>query len=182
MSILNELQVGLVSLLQTFQQQLVLGPLQLQLPHLGDGKRDSMEGGEAGPLGPLGKPSSPHSDTLPLQPAPSQLPRCPSPGPPSLPAGPDSAEAQPGARQCHFEAASEQPAAASGILCPVVGSAPGTLGARTVRGGGDGPGWVGDRAAAELSYLWPSARWTSSALHLIWGLDGDKDMTPRGQG
>lgn len=59
MSILNELQVGLVSLLQTFQQQLVLGPLQLQLPHLGDGKRDSMEGGEAGPLGPLGKPFSP---------------------------------------------------------------------------------------------------------------------------
>lgn len=122
------------------------------------------------------------SDTLPLQPAPSQLPRCPSPGPPSLPAGPDSAEAQPGAQQCHFETASEQPAAASGILCPVVGSAPGSLGAGTVRGGGDGPGWVGDRAAAELSYLWPSARWTSSALHLIWGLDRDKDMTPRGQG
>ena len=34
MSILDELQVGLVSLLQTLQQQLVLGPLQLQLPHL----------------------------------------------------------------------------------------------------------------------------------------------------
>lgn len=71
MSILNELQVSLVPLLQTLQQQPVLGPLQFQLPHLGDGKRDSMEAGEAGPLGHLGKPSSPHSDTFPLQPAPT---------------------------------------------------------------------------------------------------------------
>lgn len=36
--IFNELQVGLVPLLQTLQQHAVLGPLQLQLPHLGMGK------------------------------------------------------------------------------------------------------------------------------------------------
>lgn len=35
MCIFNELQVGLVPLLQTLQQHPVLGPLQLQLPHLG---------------------------------------------------------------------------------------------------------------------------------------------------
>lgn len=45
MSVLNELQVGLVPLLQTLQQQLVLGPLQLQLPHLEDGEGDSVEDG-----------------------------------------------------------------------------------------------------------------------------------------
>lgn len=37
--IFNELQVGLVPLLQTLQQHAVLGPLQLQLPHLGTVKR-----------------------------------------------------------------------------------------------------------------------------------------------
>ena len=42
MSTLDELQVCLVPLLQTLQQQLVLGPLQFQLPHLGHG----MEGGD----------------------------------------------------------------------------------------------------------------------------------------
>lgn len=49
MSILNELQVGLVSLLQTLQQQLVLGPLQLQLPYLADSKGDSLEDGRVVP-------------------------------------------------------------------------------------------------------------------------------------
>jgi len=54
-STLDELQVCLVPLLQTLQQQLVLGPLQFQLPHLGHG----MEGGDGveSPSGCLGKPS-----------------------------------------------------------------------------------------------------------------------------
>lgn len=61
-STLEELQVCLVSLLQALQQQLVLGPLQLQLPHL------EMAGGRAmGSLGHRGEPSSPQRDTLPPQ-------------------------------------------------------------------------------------------------------------------
>lgn len=56
MSVLDELQVGLVLLPQTLQQQLVLGPLQLQLPHLEDGER-GQRGGRAGGGGFLRRPS-----------------------------------------------------------------------------------------------------------------------------
>lgn len=67
---LDELQISLVPLLQALQQQLVLGPLQLQLLHLGGGRRDGMEGGEAGSLRLPGKPSGPQQDPLPHSPAP----------------------------------------------------------------------------------------------------------------
>ena len=64
MGAVDELQVCLVPLLQTFQQQLVLCPLQLEFPHLGDGGRDGVcvcvWGGRRGPSDRLGKPSSPH--------------------------------------------------------------------------------------------------------------------------
>lgn len=53
MSILDELQVGLVPLLQGLQQQLVLGPLPLQLPYLRQQERQR-GGWEAGRLGPWG--------------------------------------------------------------------------------------------------------------------------------
>ena len=74
-STLDELQVCLVPLLQTLQQQLVLGPLQLQLSHQGRG----VEGGHGveSPSGCLGRPSSPHS-------TPSHQP-CPGSRSPSAP-------------------------------------------------------------------------------------------------
>lgn len=61
MSVLDELQVGLVPLLQTLQQQLVLGPLQLQLPHLEDGEGDSVEDGRGVPQAALTVTRSHHS-------------------------------------------------------------------------------------------------------------------------
>lgn len=73
MRALEELQVSLVPLLQALQEQLLLGPLQLQLPHL------ETEGGRAvGSLGHPGKPSSPQRDTL------QSRPRPPARGPSAL--------------------------------------------------------------------------------------------------
>lgn len=56
MSILDELQVGLVPLLQALQQQPLLGPLQLQLPHLE--RAGGWGGGLPGPPGEALQPSS----------------------------------------------------------------------------------------------------------------------------
>lgn len=153
--IFNERQVSLVPLLQTLQQHPVLGPLQLQLPHLGMDEARVVEWVQAthstfaasSPSSLLGLPPTRAAALRALQLL---------PGPPAQTAWSGSAAARPEVGQCCLEAALGRPGAASGILSLAADSAPQTLGVGAV--GEDES--CSHRPPAELCHSTVSAWWT----------------------